>query len=71
MYKFDTGLLVDPTEMMDDGAKNGGDRLYSQIDDGTKEWNTVEITFSWGGGRAAARYGYRYRELSSRGRWHW
>ena len=46
MYEFDTGLLVD---IGDDGMFNEGVDLR-HIDDGTKEWNTVEITFMWKGG---------------------
>ena len=64
MYTFDTGTY-DPTPPVDD-AEGGDDEFTPQVDDATKEWNTVEITFTWESGRAAARYGYRDRQLSSR-----
>ena len=47
-YTFDTGLLVDITE--GDDARGGADGDIPHIDDGTKEWNNVEITFTWEAG---------------------
>ena len=46
MYTFDTGFLVDPDEE-GVGAAMAGIR---HIDDGKKEWNNVEITFTWAAG---------------------
>ena len=46
MYTFDTGLLVDVN--MDDAFDEMDDIRH--IDDGTKEWNNVEITFTWDAG---------------------
>ena len=48
MYKFDTGLLVDLGTM--DGVFNADDDDIRHVDDGTKEWNNVEITFTWKAG---------------------
>ena len=46
MYTFSTGLLVDDNnDMMFDA-----DADIRHIDDGTKEWNNVEITFTWEAG---------------------
>ena len=68
MYTFDTGLRTTPPPLLN--GEDGGepDAMTPQVDDATKEWNNVEITFTWEGGRAAARYGYRDRQLSSRDR---
>ena len=44
MYTFDTGVY-DPTP-----AEAGDDEMTPQVDDGTKEWNNVEITFTWEAG---------------------
>ena len=46
MYTFDTGLLVDVD--MDGDFDDDVDTRH--IDDGTKEWNNVEITFKWKAG---------------------
>ena len=46
MYKFVTGLLVDDDN---DGEFDADDDIR-HIDDGTKEWNNVEITFTWEAG---------------------
>ena len=48
MYKFDTGLLVDFEQTAD--QTDTVDDNISHVDDGTKEWNTVEITFKWEAG---------------------
>ena len=45
MYTFDTGLLVD---LQTEDQFDEGDIRH--IDDGTKEWNNVEITFTWDAG---------------------
>ena len=45
MYKFKTGNLVEAS-MVD----NVDIEEISHIDDGTKEWNTVDITFKWKAG---------------------
>ena len=45
MYTFDTGLLVD---LLTEDQFDEGDIRH--IDDGTKEWNNVEITFTWEAG---------------------
>ena len=46
MYTFDTGLLVDVNS--DDVFDEDADTRH--IDDGKKEWNNVEITFTWEAG---------------------
>ena len=46
MYTFDTGLLVD---LNTDGMFDAMDDIR-HIDDATKEWNNVEITFTWEAG---------------------
>ena len=48
VYRFDTGYLVDPDDSATPGtvAANG----ILEVDDRTKEWNTVGITFSWKAG---------------------
>ena len=46
MYTFDTGLLVD----MGDEAVFDEATDIRHIDDGKKEWNTVDITFTWEAG---------------------
>ena len=45
-YKFDTGNLVEPVAAGNDPAV----LAIPEVDDGTKEWNNVKITFSWGAG---------------------
>ena len=45
MYTFSTGLLVDEGT---EGTFEEGD--IRDIEDGTKEWNTVDITFTWKAG---------------------
>ena len=47
MYMFDTGLLVDGTPNVDDDVHADD---IPHIDDGKKEWNNVEITFTWEAG---------------------
>ena len=46
MYTFDTGLLVDYDVNDPDVLR----AAIPQIDDGKKEWNTVDITFTWEAG---------------------
>ena len=48
MYKFDTGFPGDDAEEAVFDLDN--DDTFRHIDDGTKEWNTVEITFKWKAG---------------------
>ena len=47
MYTFDTGFLVDDGT---DPVTFISSTDIRHIDDGTKEWNTVEITFKWEAG---------------------
>ena len=54
IYNFDTGLLVDDNS---DGVFDADDDTR-QVDDGTKEWNEVEITFTWEAGEPSISSGY-------------
>ena len=48
-YTFDTGLLVDEGTPLDELVKKPI-LMTRHIDDGKKEWNNVEITFTWEAG---------------------
>ena len=60
-----SSTISTPSSYDHDGEE--GTPEIPQVNDGTKEWNEVEITFTWGRERRD-RFRFRDRELSSRDR---